>query len=204
MEHNIKIPRTRNGKATFQLIVDKTIDLFYTKGYFQTTINDITNEAGIAAGTFYLYFPNKLVLYKYILMEFQHDIRRTIAEQVSKVEGRFEKEKVGIRTFIKYAIKNPHAYNVIWESLYIDKKLFIDYYDGFAKRYEKGLKQSIKDGEMHDVDTELVSYILMGVSNFIGLKVLLNLGSNNEDVDRIVDNVMSIIQSGIFIDKKRI
>ena len=51
---------------------------------------------------------------------------------------------------------------------------------------------------MYDVNTELVSYILMGVSNFIGLKVLLDLGSNNKDVDKLVDEVMDIIQTGIF------
>jgi AcrR family transcriptional regulator len=198
MESNIKIPRTRNGKATFQLIINTTIHLFSDKGYFNTTIADITSEAGIAAGTFYLYFPNKLSLYKYILMEFQHEIRQQIAVKVASVEGRFNKEKEGIKTFIHYAMDNPHSYNIIWESLYIDKTLFIDYYDGFAKRYERGLQQSIKDGEMYDVDTELVSYILMGVSNFIGLKILLNLGSNNEDIDQVVDNVMNIIKTGIF------
>jgi AcrR family transcriptional regulator len=198
MLEEIKLPRTRNGKATFKLIVDTTIKLFYEKGYFNTTISDITTEAGIAAGTFYLYFPNKLILYKYILMEFQHDIRREIASKVANVEGRFEKEKEGIKTFIKYALENPHSYNIIWESLYIDKKLFIDYYDGFAKRYERGLKQSIIDGEMYEVDTELVSYILMGVANFIGLKVLLELGNGNHDVDQVVDQVMNIIRTGIF------
>ena len=196
----IKIPRTRNGKATFKLIVDATIRLFYEKGYFNITIAEITKEAGVAAGTFYLYFPNKLTLYKYVLMEFQHDIRREIASKVSQVEGRFNKEKEGIKTFIKYALDNPHSYNIIWESLYIDKKIFIDYYDGFAKRYERGLKQSIEDGEMHNVDTELVSYIFMGISNFLGLKVLLNLGKNNEDVDQVVENVMNILKTGIFKD----
>ncbi|MEC9485346.1 MAG: TetR/AcrR family transcriptional regulator [Candidatus Izemoplasma sp.] len=198
MEHEVKIPKTRNGRATFQLIIDTTIDLFYKKGYFQTKITDITNAAGIAAGTFYLYFPNKFVLYKYILMEFQHEIRRQISIQVSNVEGRFEKEKVGIKTFIQFALDNPHAYNIIWESLYVDKQLFINYYDGFAKRYEKGLKDSIKKGEMYDVDTELVSYILMGVANFVGLKVLLNLGEDKGSVDEVVDQVMNIIQTGIF------
>lgn len=197
---DIKLPKTRNGKATFKLIVDSTINLFYEKGYFNTTIADITKTAGVAAGTFYLYFPSKMSLYKYILMDFQHDIRREIATKVSTVEGRFNKEREGIKTFIKYAVENPHSYNIIWESLYIDKKIFIEYYDEFAKRYEKGLRQSIEDGEMHDVDTELVSYILMGVANFIGLKVLLNLGSNNEDIDKVVESVMSIIKTGIFKD----
>jgi len=199
MIQKIKIPTTRNGKATFKLIVDATIELFYKQGYHSTTIANITSEAGIGAGTFYLYFPNKLEIYKYILNQFQHDIRRCIAEKVSNVEGRFEKEKEGIKTFIKYAIENPHSYNIIWESLYIDKNLFINYYDSFAKRYEIGLQKSIIDGEMKDVDTELVSYILMGVSNFIGLKVLLNLGKNNDDIDELVTNVMNIIKSGIFI-----
>lgn len=198
MDFEVKVPTSRNGIATFNLIIDTAIKLFYEQGYFQTTIKDITSEAGIAAGTFYLYFRSKFVLYKYVLMQFQHDIRKVIAERVNEVEGRFEKEKEGIKTFIKYAIENPHSYNIIWESLYIDKNLFIDYYSGFAKRYERGLDKSIQDGEMHDVDTELVSYILMGVSNFVGLKVLLNLGTNNEDVDQVVDNVMDIIRTGIF------
>ena len=51
---------------------------------------------------------------------------------------------------------------------------------------------------MHDVDTELVSYILMGVANFIGLKVLFNLGSNNDDIEALVDKTMQIIKTGIF------
>lgn len=198
MIKEVKIPTTRNGKATFNLIVENTIELFYKQGYHNTTIVNITDLAGIGAGTFYLYFPNKLVLYKYILKQIQHDIRKAISERVATVEGRFEKEKEGVKTFIKYAIEYPHSYNIIWESLYIDKNLFVDYYEGFAKRYERGLKQSIIDGELHDVDTELVSYIFMGVSNFVGLKILLNLGSNNDDIDQIVDNVMAIIRTGIF------
>ena len=95
-------------------------------------------------------------------------------------------------------MNNPYAYNIIWESLYIDKTLFMNYYDGFAKRYERGLKQSIADGEMHDVDTELVSYILMGISTLIGLKLVFDLGDNNEDLDVVVDRVMDIIRTGIF------
>ncbi len=199
MLEEVKIPTTRNGKATFKIIVDAAIELFYKQGYHNTTISNITTHSGIGAGTFYLYFPNKLALYKYILNQFQHDIRKTISEKVSNVNGRFEKEKTGIKTFIEYAIKNPHSYNIIWESLYIDKKLFADYYNNFAKRYEIGLRKSIEDGEMSDVDTEIVSFILMGVSHFFGLKVLLDLGTKNYSIDELVEKVMNTIKSGIFL-----
>lgn len=198
MKEEIKIPTSRNGKATFTAIVESAIDLFYKQGFHKTTIGNITSQAKIGAGTFYLYFPNKLALYKYILFELHHEIRKAISEKVALVEGRYEKERVGMETFIHYAVDHPYSYNIIWESLYIDKHIFMDYYDGFAKRYENGLDKSIKSGEMHDVDTELVSYILMGVANFIGLKVLLDLGKNNEDVTEITNKVMKIIKTGIF------
>lgn len=198
MEKDIKIPTTRNGKQTFKIIVDTAVQVFYEKGYHSTTIKDITEEAGIAIGTFYLYFKNKYVLYRYILKQFQHDIRQAIAEKVASVDGRFEKEKVGIRTFIEFAVEKPHTFNIIWESLYIDKTLFVDYYTDFAKRYEKGLKKSIEDEEMYDVDTELVSYMLMGVTNFIGLKVLLKLGEDKGSAEEVVTKVMDIIKTGIF------
>ena len=82
----IKIPKSRNGQATFNLILDKAIELFYKQGYHNTTIADITGQAGVAAGTFYLYFPNKIELYKYILTRIQHEIRRHITENVTYVE----------------------------------------------------------------------------------------------------------------------
>lgn len=198
MNQDIKIPTTRNGKQTFNIIVDTAVQVFYEKGYHSTTIKDITDEAGIAAGTFYLYFKNKYILYRYILKQIQHDIRQAIAEKVASVDSRFEKEQIGIRTFIEFAVENPHTFNIIWESLYIDKTLFVDYYSDFAKRYERGLNQSIENGEMHDVDTELVSYILMGVANFIGLKVLLKLGEDKGTTEEVVNQVMDIIRTGIF------
>jgi len=198
MHPEIKEPTTRNAKATFNVILESAIDLFYKNGYHGTTIANITSDAGVAAGTFYLYFPSKLLLYKHILTLFSHNIRREIAEKVSKANTRYEKEREGIKAFIVYAQKNPQMYNIIWESLYIDRELFKDYYRSFADRYVKGLKYAIDQNEIRDLDTEVVSYILMGITNFIGLKVVLDLGSNNTDIDYIVDVAMEFVRKGLF------
>ena len=45
-----------------QRIVNSAIQLFQEKGIEQTKISDIVKKAGIAQGTFYLYFPSKLAL----------------------------------------------------------------------------------------------------------------------------------------------
>ena len=52
-------------------IIDAAVKLFAKKGFYETTVNDITKAAKIAKGTAYLYFKNKLSLY------------------VSVIEGRF-------------------------------------------------------------------------------------------------------------------
>lgn len=40
---------------------------------------------------------------------------------------------MGIEAFVKLVRENPSMYNVIWQALYIDEKLFIDYYKNSLK-----------------------------------------------------------------------
>ncbi len=200
--NEIKMPTTRNAIGTFNVVFDAAVELFYKKGYHATTIANITQKAGVAAGTFYLYFPSKLSLYKHILTTFSHNIRKEIASKVSLKETRYEKEREGIKAFIEYAKQYPQMYNIIWESLYIDRQLFIDYYDSFAKRYILALEQAVINDEIRPLDTEVIAYTLMGITNFIGLKVVMDLGTRNDDIDYIVDVVMDMIDEGLFKKKK--
>ncbi len=43
-------------------IIHAAIDIFSEKGIDQTKVSDIVKKAGIAQGTFYLYFPSKLAV----------------------------------------------------------------------------------------------------------------------------------------------
>lgn len=62
-------------------IIDAATEVFIEKGTDKTTIADIVKKAGIAQGTFYLYFPTKLA------------VMPAIAEQlVEKLCVRFEME----------------------------------------------------------------------------------------------------------------
>jgi hypothetical protein len=123
-----------------------------------------------------------------------------ISTETKNLPNRLEKERVGLKTFLKYIRENKHAYNIIWESLYIDKNLFMHYYDTFAERYSKGMVEAQKEGEVIDADPTVISYFLMGVSNFIGLKYVM-FDEENKDYDHIVDQVIEILGKGIYIKK---
>ncbi len=48
-----------NKKKKKDALFKTAFDLFTTKGLAKTTISDIVNQAGVAKGTFYLYFKDK-------------------------------------------------------------------------------------------------------------------------------------------------
>jgi len=195
---NYRVPRTKHGLNTFESIVISGKKLFGDKGFHTTSIGDIVKSADIAAGTFYIYFNDKLSLYQYILNEYKHQIRHTIWEATKNATTRFDMEKEGIKAFIRFVAKDNLAYNVIWESLFIDKNLFRDYYQNFSIRYVAGLKKSHQSKEIREFDFETLSYVLMGISNFVGLQIIFEETATDAKIDSVVDTIMDILYNGMF------
>lgn len=53
---------TKKGEETRNQIIEASEQLFMEKSVSKVTINDIVQRAGIAKGTFYLYFDSKETL----------------------------------------------------------------------------------------------------------------------------------------------
>ena len=189
-------PKTKRGQATLDRICVAAEQLFFKKGYHGTSINDITYKSKVAPGTFYIYFTDKLSLYKYLLISYSHQIRMNIAKDVKDCKTRKEVERLGLKSFLVFIKNNRHVYNIIWESLYIDKKLFIEYYTDFAANYVKHINEAQDRGEMKKHDPEVVAYILMGISNFIGLNWIMF--KETEEFDDVVDKVIAALDEGLF------
>jgi AcrR family transcriptional regulator len=51
--------RRQQKAATAQQIFDVAVELFRTRGYHETTVEAITQAAGVAKGTFFTHFPTK-------------------------------------------------------------------------------------------------------------------------------------------------
>jgi hypothetical protein len=50
----------------------------------------------------------------------------------------------------------------------------------------------------NDIDLETVSYVLMGISNFVGLQILFRDKVTEAEVDFVVDESMKILHNGLF------
>jgi AcrR family transcriptional regulator len=199
---NYRLPKRKDGQKTFDHIIETAKKLFSKNGYQATSINEIIDKAGIATGTFYLYFDDKFALYSYLLAKYRKSIRKAISEGIHDAHTRYEKERLGLRSFLKFAWQDPLAYRIIWESMFADKELFREYYETFSHDYVRQLNIAVNHGEVRDdVDLETLSYMLMGISNFVGLQVLFRPTLTDIDLDRIADNVMKVLKSGMFNEK---
>ena len=192
----INLPKTKLGLAKMNKLLDAAEELFTNNGFHGTSISDICKKADTAVGTFYIYFDSKTDVYRFLMWKYQKKLKTLLAESIKDCHNRFEQEREGIKCFIKFAMSNPNIYNIIWGSLAIDQKLFIDYYTSFAESYTRALKKNSKEVEVQDYTT--VAYMLMGISNFVGLRAIFEQ-MNDADIDRIIDEtIMPSLQGGIF------
>ncbi|NLD34148.1 MAG: TetR/AcrR family transcriptional regulator [Clostridiales bacterium] len=186
-------PKTARGLTTMNRIIRAAEVEFGRKGYHYTGINDIAQRAKVASGTIYLYFSDKYSLYVYLLTQYGERIRRDIAKNTKDLTDRGEIERMGLLSFLKLVKKQPHMYNIIWESLHINPKLFIDYYETFARRYKAQLDHA--QGDITPMDNMVMAYALMGIANFVGLKYVFF--DKKADLEYVVDEVMKIYRHGI-------
>ncbi len=189
-------PKTKVGLSKMNKLIESAEELFTKNGFYQTSIADICRKAETAVGTFYIYFESKTDIYHYMMKSYEADIKKHLADAIENCTTRYEKEREGIKSFIKYAVNNPNVYNIIWGSLSVDKQLFVSYYESFSKAYAHALT-SDKD-EMRDIDATAIAYMLMGMSNFLGLRALFE-NMSEEDIDKMIDeSLMPALSDGIF------
>ena len=54
-----RVPRSQNAGEKRNLILKAATKLFARRGFFNAQVADVAREAGVAAGTVYLYFQGK-------------------------------------------------------------------------------------------------------------------------------------------------
>jgi len=200
MSEAIRLPKTKVGYKSFHRIIEVSKKLFAENGFLATSTNQIISEAKVAIGTFYIYFDDKRAVYDYLLNDYSKRIRKEIQIAIKDLPTRFERERQGLKTFIKFSLEDRLSYRIIWESMFVERQLFVDYYSNFAAVYMKQLQKAVEQGEIKpDLNLETLAYTLMGISNFVGLQVIFKQHVTEQEIDDIVDQVMRILKDGIFL-----
>ena len=162
----VKSPEERRRE-----ILEAALELFSTKGFDETTVQDIATAASVAIGTVYLYFPSKEHVLLGLYDDFNvgmHEGFHSVFAEVTEMRARGEDVPDGyiidgvLDAEVAYCLENTKALEVIArytprpevarEALARDRRFVESMADSFMKGMDKG--------SLHTSDPEMTAYLL--------------------------------------------
>jgi AcrR family transcriptional regulator len=185
-------------------ILSRARDVFARKGYHQAKIDDIVAAAGVARGTFYLYFQDKRSIFEELVNRFY----RTIAMAVSRIDVALPLEqqiKTNISRVLNVFLEDPGMAKILLADvggldIEFDRRLNA-FYSDIEALMESSLGEGQELGIVQPGERRVVAHFLLG-----GVKeVLLQLVRAPVPVDReaVVRDLYSVLSRGVLIAGKK-
>jgi AcrR family transcriptional regulator len=191
-----------------RLLADAAKELFFEKGYRDTTIEMITERAGLSTGAFYLYFRSKEEIYMTLYADGIDIIHRMVEEAISWP---------GMSALARLSAI-AHAYHrfYIEYTEYFDILAFIHLHEtklkapgemsaaldakaiNLLKMIESVIKDGVESGELAPMDTWKATNVLWGMMD--GLVMLAerrNVMVMGVTLEDLFKNALEIIFYGI-------
>ena len=176
-------------------------DVFARRGYHQTTIDEIVAQAGIARGTFYLYFEDKRAIFSELVDRFAmrinqailpiatDDAARPVAEQVRENIRVILRTCLGERAMTKILLTDAVGVDPAF-----DRKL-----STFYETVVQLLVESLKDGQtlgiVADGEPRVLAYLSIGALKEL-LYQAVTLGFAEETADVLTEQIFTFLSGG--------
>ena len=148
-----------------QQILTVARDVFARRGYHAAKIDDIVAAAGVARGTFYLYFQDKRTIFEEIVDRtiarvgmaiVRVDLRGNVAEQVKENIRRVVRVLLEDRATTKILLSDALGVDPAF-----DRKL-LSFYDEMSSLMEHSLAEGQQLGVVRQGDVRLIAWLAMG------------------------------------------
>jgi AcrR family transcriptional regulator len=193
---SLPMPATERGRETRQRLLDAAEAVFGRRGYHEAGVTDIVRAAGVSQGTFYIYFPSKKDIFVAVVENLATALRAEIRAATEGLPDRASVEREGFRAFFRFVARHPYSYRIVRQAEFVDKAVFENYYRSLAKGYRRGLEAAARAGEFPAADFELLSYALMGIADFVGMRYVL-WSDPGYVPDPVLDDLMRFILAGL-------
>jgi AcrR family transcriptional regulator len=167
------LPKTSRGERTRQRLLDAAEREIGVRGFAETSVSSITQEARVAQGTFYIYFRTKEDVLRELVLRMGRRLRRALTLATSGLSNRLDIERRGIHAFFAFVRENPNLYRVVAESQFVDEAAYRRYYYDFAASYRDALDAAVAAGQISPGDSELRGWALMGICDMAGRRYAL-------------------------------
>jgi TetR/AcrR family transcriptional regulator, fatty acid metabolism regulator protein len=198
--------RSTNQEDKRRLILEAAVHVFAHKGYHAARVGDIAEEAGVAHGLLYHYFPSKEALLETIF----RDTWRDVLDAVRSVEVTEESARAQLAGIAKILLRSwrrdPDLVRVlvreVTRSSYLQER--IDEIHAAFAGLERIVSRGQAQGEFRaDLDARMVSYVFYGaLEEILTGWVLGQLEEGDEAIAQAEETVIEVVCGGLASDRE--
>lgn len=175
------------------------IDIFASKGYHSTTMDEVAQAMGIAKGTIYYHFKNKEELYFSTIKLGMHILESLVRETIAGCSGVKEKVEAIISGQLSF-INDYTAIAYIFLRELSGNNLLRDFSRDALDNYKNFIKEIIAEGQASgifktDLDAEVTAVAIFGMIATVAIHHLNHESGFPSDSAR--DNLIKIIFNGL-------
>jgi len=166
-------PLSKKGLDTRRRLLDAAERVFGELGYHEASVVKITESAGVAAGTFYLYFDSKKAIFDELVRDLNRRVRHAMKEGSAQGASRYESELLGFEAYFRFTSEHPALYRIIRQAEFVSPEMLRYHYDRLSENYVEALRESVATGEIGKLDPDVAVWALMGIGEMIGMRWIL-------------------------------
>jgi AcrR family transcriptional regulator len=169
---------TSRGAATRERLLAAAENVFAELGYPDASIVKITEAAGVAQGTFYLYFSSKQEIFEELVRDLNRRVRHAMAAGSERGRTRAEAELLGFKGYFEFAAQHGALYRIIRQAEFVSPQTLHDHYEAIASGYTTALESAMARGEVARMDPEVLAWALMGMGELLGMRWIVWEGTD--------------------------
>lgn len=190
------ITRAERSEKNRNAIMRAAEEVVGEYGYRDASIARITEKAGVAEGTFYLYFKSRQELFDQLLPHLGEELIEYLKKRVSGSDGALEVEERGFRGFFEFLQFNPSFFRILNEAEIEAPKAHAVHFNKLRANYLVSLKRSWSRGELpgfEERELEVLVYMLMAARSYLYLRYSKTEGGPRPLPDWVVTAYLKVV-----------
>ena len=199
-----KLNRVERNAWTKQKIFDAATKVVGKYGYAEASVARITEEAGVAQGTFYNHFESRQELLEQLLPKIGLDMVRFIRDRTGTAQTA-KQEIERFSAFFDFIRKVPEFLRILNEAEFFAPSGYQKHFDNISTAYVRILQRARQAGTINDYsdeEFEAIVQMLMGARGYLSRRYSYGESGVTGVPEHVITAYQKLVTRGLFAADK--
>ena len=195
-----KLNRAERNAWTKRKIFDAATKIVGKYGYAEASVARITEEAGVAQGTFYNHFENRQELLDQLLPTIGLDMVRFIRARTGTADAA-QQEIERFSAFFDFIREVPEFLRILNEAEFFAPIGYLKHLDNISTAYVRILRRARLAGAINDFsddEFEAIVHMFMGARGYLSRRYSYSGGKVTAVPDHVLSAYQKLVTRGLF------